>query len=266
MVTHSSKLLQVFAKYVPINGTGLEIAPYFDPILKKADHSIEYTDYVDMEEMRRKAALNPGCEIDKIVEIDFVWKPDRPLKACVAPGKMYDYAIASHVMEHVPNPVGWINDIFSVMRPGGRLALFLPDRRHSFDYFRRSTKFEDLVSLFIEQPHIPTSLKLLDFMVNSFADGPHIIRGEDNSPLNHVRAYSDQEALDMTTFAHREKLYLDAHCTVWEAESFASVMEKIFDCGLLNGRMVAVESEGPEFLAIIEKLGDVRSRRLRPKT
>jgi hypothetical protein len=240
------------------NGVGLELSPYFDPFLSKSDYKLLYTDYIGTEEIRAKAAQNPGLEGREVPEVDFVWTPGRPLAECAPPGALFDYAIASHVMEHVPNPIGWINDVMSVMKVGGRLALFLPDRRHTTDYYRQETQYHHLVQWWAEQPSVPTPGQVLDFMTNAFehrhdieVDWPAIERGLRLPPY-----YSPADSLNTAIFVHNEMHYVDVHTTVWNATSFEAVFEKVISSGLLNVSMGEVVGEGPEFVVVLTKLGE----------
>ena len=40
-----------------------------------------------------------------------------------------DYVVASHVLEHVANPIAALAECYRVIRPGGILYLVVPDRR-----------------------------------------------------------------------------------------------------------------------------------------
>src|SRR5437879_5294850 len=117
------------AVLAPLNvaGHGIEIAPYFNPFLAKSEFNIVYTDYVSTEDLRNKAAGNPTAVNRAVPEIDFVWKPGKPLKQCIGTAEPFDYALASHVVEHVPNTIGWLNDIFSILKDGAVLALIIPN-------------------------------------------------------------------------------------------------------------------------------------------
>ena len=57
-----------------------------------------------------------------------------------------DFVIASHVLEHLVEPLGQLEDIHRVLVPGGVLLLLLPDRRRTFDRTRRPTSLEHLVA------------------------------------------------------------------------------------------------------------------------
>jgi SAM-dependent methyltransferase len=50
-----------------------------------------------------------------------------------------DYVIASHVLEHVANPVAALAEWVRVVRPGGILYLVVPDRRVTWDHTRALT-------------------------------------------------------------------------------------------------------------------------------
>lgn len=56
-----------------------------------------------------------------------------------------DHVIASHMLEHVADPLGLLDDIHRVLRPGGVLILLLPDRRRTFDRDREPTPLSHLV-------------------------------------------------------------------------------------------------------------------------
>lgn len=56
-----------------------------------------------------------------------------------------DYVIASHVLEHVPNPVAALAEWVRVVRPGGIVYLVVPDRRVTWDHPRAPTPVAHLL-------------------------------------------------------------------------------------------------------------------------
>lgn len=251
-------------------GLGLEVAPYFKPVFSKSAHNVRYVDYIDNDEIAKKAAKNPSPEKNELPKIDWVWKPGKTLRKCIPSDITFDYAIASHVMEHVPNPVGWLNEILEVMREGSVLALALPDRRYSMDFYRLETSFGDLLSLWITAPTVPTPAQIADFLSHSFYDPRDCRHNQMEWRKKHEaaslaqlsRPYSDEETLKYALMAARKE-YLDAHCTVWTPDDFHEAFRRVIDLGLMNASLSVSESaEGlDEFIVHLTKRGAPRVKR-----
>lgn len=60
----------------------------------------------------------------------------------------YDFVLASHVLEHVANPLRALAEWKRVLRPGGALLVIVPDHRTTFDCRRRPTSFEHIAADF----------------------------------------------------------------------------------------------------------------------
>ena len=59
-----------------------------------------------------------------------------------------DYVIASHVLEHVANPVAALVEWYRVVRPGGIVYLIVPNRLATFDRGRALTPVEHMLTDF----------------------------------------------------------------------------------------------------------------------
>lgn len=57
----------------------------------------------------------------------------------------YDFVLSCHSLEHVANPLKAIMGWKRILKPGGKLALVLPDKEHTFDIKRPYTLFEHLL-------------------------------------------------------------------------------------------------------------------------
>lgn len=245
-------------EFLPMQELGLEIAPYFNPFIDAENYSVFYVDCIDNDEIQSKAATNPGAKGTKIPRIDAVWVPGKPLKECVG-GRKFGYALASHVMEHVPNPLGWLCEIVDCLDDNGVLALLLPDRRGSMDFYRCETTFGEVVGWSIEKPVRPTPTQVMDFLSQSFLDTGNLdfmkqMPAFENAP----RTYSDKDAINFARWVKEEEKYLDAHVSVWTPDSFKEVFERIIALDLLP-----VVLNGPyrrlpgfhafEFLVLLQK-------------
>ncbi len=56
----------------------------------------------------------------------------------------YDFVLASHVLEHVANPLQALAEWRRVLRPGGTMLAIVPDQRGTFDHRRIPASFEHL--------------------------------------------------------------------------------------------------------------------------
>lgn len=64
------------------------------------------------------------------------------------PDQSYDFVLASHVLEHIANPIKALLEWKRVMKPGGALLLVLPEKQGTFDHKRPITSLPHLISDF----------------------------------------------------------------------------------------------------------------------
>ena len=57
----------------------------------------------------------------------------------------YDWIIASHVIEHVPNFISYLQQCEAMLKPDGILSFIIPDKRYCFDYFSSSSSTGDVL-------------------------------------------------------------------------------------------------------------------------
>jgi SAM-dependent methyltransferase len=243
---------------LPTAGCGLEIAPYFNPMVDRSKYEVFYVDCIDNDEIQRKASENPGSVGKNVPWIDAVWVPGKRLSDCVR-GRKFSYAVASHVMEHVPNPLGWLGEILECVEVGGRVAIMLPMRTKSMDFYRQNTTFGQIVGWSIEKPSRPTPTQVMDFLSQSFFHQGEPIVAERMPPFEEApRHYSDRDALGYAEFVWKEKHYLDVHCSTWTPETFMEIFGRLHEVGLLSAKVVGPFTGFPgatdaEFLAYLEK-------------
>jgi SAM-dependent methyltransferase len=70
------------------------------------------------------------CKLDAIDEVDHIWV-GASLTAAVGKEDPFDYVVAAHVIEHSVDLIGFLQDSRALLRPGGRLALVIPNKRFS---------------------------------------------------------------------------------------------------------------------------------------
>ena len=126
------------------SGPCLEIGPKIAPILPRDHFNTRYLDHASAEELERKYGLTSG----KVPKIHYVWKPGLAYTDLVN-GTTFKLVVASHVVEHVLDLVGFLRDVASVMEKFGEFRLAIPDKRYCFDFRRGISTFSDVVGAYL---------------------------------------------------------------------------------------------------------------------
>lgn len=130
-------------------GFGLEIGPGYNPLLPKRDgFRVETLDYTDADGLRTKYR-NAAVDLTRIEDVTFI-SDGRPMVDVIGERERYDFIIASHVIEHVPNLVGFLNDCDALLKPSGTLVLAVPDKRNCFDVLQPVSTAGDVLQAFHE--------------------------------------------------------------------------------------------------------------------
>lgn len=211
---------------------GLEIGPLANPMVKKSDGDVLYVDYADAPALRLRYANDPHVDVTQIVDIDAVWGEKTILDAL--DGKLVDYIVASHVIEHVPDLITWLNELHSVLLPEGEVRLVIPDKRYTFDYLRAETQLCDVVSAYLVRARVPQPREIIDFCVNKVQiDVVDAWQGDVN-PDNLPRDFTFEGAVWLAKDVIANGTYHDVHCWVFTPYSFARLCAELAKAGLLD--------------------------------
>jgi SAM-dependent methyltransferase len=88
---------------------------------------------------------------------------------------MYDFVVASHVLEHIANPLRALQEWKRVLNKGGTLLVVVPDRSGTFDRKRPFTAFEHIEADFRQNvseddlTHLDEVLALHDLSLDPLA-------------------------------------------------------------------------------------------------
>lgn len=132
----------------PNDKRGIEVGALNRPIVTRADGDILYADHLPTEGLRTKYAEHPDVnrnEFADLVPVSIVTGRGF-LSDVVAAGDKFDYIIASHVLEHIADPIGWLDGCTKILKEGGIIFLALPDRRFTFDRLRADTTTGELLA------------------------------------------------------------------------------------------------------------------------
>src|SRR5215471_17380815 len=134
----------------PIDQTAsiIEIGPSYNPIAPKAKGwNTKTIDVARKSELIEKYRDHQGVDLACIEDVDFIWQ-DGPVHAAVPPALhgTFEAFIASHVIEHSPDFIDFLDSAARLLTPTGIVILVIPDKRWCFDYFRPLTTTGDILS------------------------------------------------------------------------------------------------------------------------
>jgi len=211
--------------------SGIEFGPLMSPIVTRDMGDITYIDHDTTDNIK----TDPNVDVSRIVNIDLV-SDGRPLRDIVG-GRNFDYILASHVFEHVANPIAWLQDCGSILAHRGLLGLAIPDKRFTFDFFKDLTGLHDWIGAYIEKRERPSPATVFEnaVLTNGY-DFSQLVQGERCprflNPVNLHWAYSHAREV--------QSRYIDVHCTTCTAESFASPINQSRAVGLHRFEIEAI--------------------------
>jgi SAM-dependent methyltransferase len=220
-----------------LTGNGLDVGPGHQPFELPSGTTARYVDRWQPAENRELFPELAGVDFPPP---DLVANFDTDRLACVASNSQ-DFVVCSHVLEHLAEPIGFVAEIYRVLRTGGAVLVVLPDRRRTFDRDQDPTTLDHLVREYavgvraVDDDHIRT------FLANSgpgaaYLEAPD--RPEDLPAFYewhrrrsiHVHYWTDEEFLPVILFGmdhlgHRWTLVDRLRCED-ESDEFGFVLRR----------------------------------------
>jgi predicted SAM-dependent methyltransferase len=251
MLSRQDKIL---ACIKPSNQSGIEIGAQANPIVTPDVGMIRYVDHETTEGLKAKYAQNPGVDISKIVNVDYVWGL-QTLPELVAHEVPFDYVIASHVIEHVPNFIGWLKEVHSVLKLGGILSLAIPDKRQCFDYLRQPTRLAEFIEAYLFNSKKPSPKQIFDYYASVVSKHGKIVWLGEVETGELAAIYSEEEAWNITSSTFAEGKYCDVHCWVFTPYSFFELLRSLIKLKLFDFKVEKFfDTDGCEFYVSLESL------------
>ncbi|WP_127534585.1 methyltransferase domain-containing protein [Paenibacillus kobensis] len=245
----------VLRQGIDVSGkVGLEIGALMNPIVTKAEGMIYYADHLDTKSLIHKYANDPNVDTGKIVQVDYVWG-DQTLGQAVPRHIQFDYIIASHVIEHVPDMIGWLFELDEVLKEDGIVSLAIPDKRYTFDYFRPLTTMAELIDAYLNRYREPTIRQLYDSYANTARVDTYRTWLPDFDASGIERYHTEEEAFQLCKEISRIGGYHDVHCTIFTVHSFLEIVTKLIKLGLFPFTIVQLHMPVPYSNEFIVKLG-----------
>ncbi len=246
MATRNEKVLRCIN---PATQAGAEIGPLDKPVVTREMGQVYYIDHDTTEALRdRFSDPNHSVDVTKIVDVDYVWG-EKGLAELLQKEAPLDYVIASHVIEHVPDLIGWLSEVRAVLKLGGVLSLVVPDKRQCFDYYRPMTRLPEVVEAYLQRSRKPSPRQIFEHMSSAVTYRDSVSWGgavTDESKL--VRLHTIESAWTTAKTAFATGDYCDVHCWVFTPASFVELLGEMAAADLLKFEIAEFsETKGCEF-------------------
>lgn len=234
-----------------IDGKGLEIGASYNPLLRKSDgYNVEIADYTSRDNLIK---AHPAHR-EVIEEVDYITNGGRIVDV-ISDRQCFDYIIASHVIEHSTDLLGFLKDCQDLLREDGVLVLAVPDKRHCFDVFQSISSTGEILQAHLERRRTHPPGKHFDHGAYATARVGHIVwpLGCTEEPkFVHTLA----EAMSSFRRAAESTEYFDCHAWRFTPSSFRLIVNDLHEIGEIQLKEASfIDSIGPEFFVSLSRSG-----------
>ena len=235
----------------------IELGPSFGPVAPKRDGwNAVSVDHATRDELVEKYRNEPGVNTENIEDVDVIWR-EGPLDLAFPSDQLgtFDACIASHVIEHIPDPIGLCKSLERLLKPNGIFSLAVPDKRFCFDFFKQVSSVGELLEAH-ERKAVRHSRKTrFDFEAYSVRSAGEHAWGQ--RPVTDVRLFLTLEEAKRGLESHQvepSSPYVDFHAWHFTPSSFALVVLELAEMGELNfGIDRSFPTEGFEFYVTLNR-------------
>lgn len=250
-------------RYVTKDMNGIEIGPYTNPLVPRADgYKTVILDVFTATRLRDMASRDPAIKnhVSKIEDVDLIG-PAQEIQNLVKEkfgDKKFDYVVSSHNLEHIPDPIRFLQGCRAILKEGGILSLAVPDHRCCFDFFLKTSSAPDWLEAYFQKRTKPTPKQIF---LREYAraemrlsNGMKLSSFPINSDVKTIFAFEDRIDGAVNLWRDLESSpdyeYIDAHCWMFTPESFQLICLDLQKLGLLPFIIESVRGpNGNEFNA-----------------
>jgi SAM-dependent methyltransferase len=147
-------------------------------------------------------------------------------------GARFEWIVASHVIEHMPDLAGFLNSCGRILAVGGILSLAVPDKRYCFDCERENSSLARVIDAALVKPVTHSPGTAAEHFLKVRRKGGKIAwKHGHRGALEPVHGL--QDAMQAMTMA-KDGLYQDLHAWVFTDESFRQLIRDLRDLRLIN--------------------------------
>jgi hypothetical protein len=246
---HKAAFLRVVRPY---GSKGLEIGAFDLPMIDPGQAKVRFADYATTEELKARAAASPQHSADFVIDVDYVI---RDIGWTAVP-EDFDWICASHVIEHVPNMIGWLRTLGKKLSANGCLFLVIPDKRYTFDIHRPETTIGKILFNYYLDRSMPRAEDVFDAIY--YSETVNAASAWSGTIQPGIRTVPVDLHSALTTAVASMHSYMDVHCNIFTVRSLRAILDAIIALELIPfavEEMGDVEPNGIDFHCVLRKVG-----------
>jgi 2-polyprenyl-3-methyl-5-hydroxy-6-metoxy-1,4-benzoquinol methylase len=235
-------------------GFGLEVGPGFNPLLPKSEgYNVETLDHLCSDDLVLKYQNAPGVKASSFEPIDYISSGSAMFDA-IGVEDRFDFIVASHVIEHSADFIGFLRDAQRLLKTDGILVLAVPDKRFSFDVLRPLASTGDVMQAHLERRIRHTPGAIFDEVAYNALRGNDLAWSRKNS--TGLSFFSNLEkAKNLFEAAQHDLVYHDIHAWQFTPSSFRLILNDLYEIGYIKLREKIFHEVEGEFYVVLSHTG-----------
>lgn len=235
----------------------IEIGPSFSPLApRSAGWDTRVVDHLSRDGLVAKYRDEPHVDVSRIEAVDDVWTAGALSGAVPASlHGSFDALLASHVVEHTPDLLGFLASAETLLTPDGVVVLAVPDKRYCFDYFQPLTTAGQVLQAAAEHRSRHTPRLAFDHFAYAVTDGG--LGAWWQRPSGGLRlTYTLEQAAGSFERLQQPGEYVDVHAWHFLPSSFELLLLELAWLGRTDWRVERITgADGCEFFCWLRRGG-----------
>lgn len=242
-------------KHIGKDGIGLEIGPSHSPVTpKSAGYNVHIVDHTNKESLINK--YRPyGVKVENIEEVDFIWHGETYAEL-TGHKNYYDWVIASHVVEHTPDLISFVNNCAEILKKEGVLSLAVPDARFCFDSLRPLTGISKIIDANVQKAKTHSVGTAVEYVSEICTRGGRFTWGYGKKLGRFELVNSQNSVIELMQKYSSKEEYSDYHAWCFTPHSFRLIINDLNLLGLISLKEISFAStRGCEFYITLGQNG-----------
>jgi hypothetical protein len=218
--------LKYLLKNKNLESLSLEIGPLDRPILDSKKKINMFCDHLMKKDLIKKYKKKNFSHIDykAIIPTDYLLD-----EILIQRRKKFKFVVASHMLEHHPNPLDLLQKLSKIMEKNSILSLALPSKNYTFDKSRASTSIGNWIEWFHKKQDKPPYSCIFD---------SKLINYKTKLEKNYLeKAYLE------TNKIIKKNQYFDCHVSVFTPDEFVKVISGLNNMKLIDFKISNIDNK-----------------------